>query len=190
MNGKLLISSVLLGCALLAVSANDAAAWRGGGGWFRYNYQRSFYRPGWTHNQTITQRSPGSIQGTRSFSRPNGMGANRQFSANCANGTCNKSHTTTCNSGKSWSHSASATSAKANNGTGTWQANTAGANGATTGRQGSCTAGAGCTGNFTGTGVNGNNYTAQRSATPNGQGGVNYSATFTGPNGTVTRTNQ
>lgn len=183
MKGKLLISSALLSCALLAVTADDAEARRGGGGWFRANYARSFYAPGWTHSQTLS-RTTGGYSGVRSFQRPSGFGATRQFNANCAGGTCSRNYTTTRTSGRTSAHSGSITGG---NGAASWQASGKGPYGGTSARQGTCTPGAGCNSNVTATGAGGGTYTAQRSFTPNGQGGLNYNATFTGPNGTVTR---
>ena len=107
MTPKLLMTSALLACAMLAITAVDAAArgWghRGGhGGAFGHYYARSFHAPGWSHSASIN-RSPGRVTGTRSFQTPGGRGATRNFSRGCSGATCDRSSTTTTNSGKTWS---------------------------------------------------------------------------------------
>ena len=179
---KLLLGSLLLGLAMFAADTGDA--WARGGyyrGGYGYGYGRVWNRPFITGNVT---RSNGYAMGTRSFQYPGGHGYTRSFNRGCSGSTCSRNANSTSNSGKTWSHSGSITRSQ---GSANWQTSGTGAYGGTGARQGSCTSGAGCTGNATAVGPGGQTHTALRSLTPNGQGGYNYNATLTGPNGTVTR---
>src|SRR6476659_8872866 len=123
MTPKLLMTSALLACAILAGAGADATArgwgygggFRGGygggfgggyGGAFGHAYAHSFYAPGWSHSANVS-RMPGQVSGTRSFQTPGGRGAPQTFSRGCSGGTCQRSRTTTTNSGKTFSRSAS-----------------------------------------------------------------------------------
>jgi|SRR5579862_556537 len=178
MKARLLAIAAITVFALSTFAAGDASA-RGTFGRF---YGRSFNNPGWMHSASIS-RSPGMVSGMRSFQTPGGRGATRTFNRSCASGTCMHSVSTTTNSGKTWSRSSSVTHT---NGSTSWNRTGTSRNGGTSSHTGSCTSGAGCTSSASATGANGNNYSAQRSLTPNGQGGYNYNATLTGPNGSVT----
>jgi hypothetical protein len=182
MKPKLLIASVLLALAMLTVNMGDAWAWRGG-----YGYRGGYggYGHGWPAVSGSVSRSNGYAMGTRSFQYRGGYGFNRTFNRGCSGGSCSRTATTTTNSGKTWSRSGSG-SKTANSAN--WQRNATGPSGSTVNRGGSCTTGSGCTGSATTVGSQGNTWTQNRTATPDGQGGVNATATFTGPNGTVTRT--
>lgn len=188
MTPKLLMTSALLACAMLVVTAADASArgwYRGGhGGGFGHYYGRSFHAPGWSHSASMS-RMPGQVSGTRSFQTPAGRGATRTFNRGCSGGTCQRSSTTTTNSGKTWSRSGSISAS----GTGTVSRtrSATGPNGGTTTRAGSCTAGAGCSSQRASTGSSGQTRVADRTTTPNGDGSVHHTATITGPAGTKTR---
>ncbi len=93
MTPKVLITSALLACAMLAITAVDASArgWgRGGyGGAFGHYYGRSFHAPGWSHS-AIVSRMPARYRVTRSFQTPSGRGATRTFNRGCSGGTCQR----------------------------------------------------------------------------------------------------
>ena len=170
-----------IACLLLVLSSTDASA----RGLFARGYARSFYSPGWSHSASIN-RSPGMASGTRSFSTPGGRGITKNFSRSCSGGTCTHNATFTSNSGKTWSKSSSIS--RTSNSV-SWNGNSNGPRGATATHSGSCTSGAGCSGSTSGVGPNGGTFDVNRSVTPNGTGGANYSASLTGPNGqTGTRT--
>ena len=189
MTPKLLTTSALLACALLVITAVDAAArgwgYRGGhGGAFGHYYARSFHAPGWSHSASIN-RAPGRVTGTRSFQTPGGRGATRNFTRGCSGATCDRSFTTTTNSGKTWSHSNTRT--RSGTGTVSRTRTTTGPNGGTTTRTSSCTSGVGCNSQRVTSGPRGQTRVADRTTTPNGDGTFHHTATITGPGGTKTR---
>lgn len=162
----------VLSAALVALTAADASA---------RMFSRSYN--GWYGNRsaTINRTAPGQVTGSRAFLGPNGGGYTRNFSRNCAGGTCSSSASTHTNAGQNWSHTGTATFN--GNGSVSYNRNGVGPQGGTVSRSGSCTGGAGCSSTAQAMGPNGTNYTAQRSAQATGNGFVNHSATFTGPNG-------
>ena len=206
MRTKLLLAatlSLLIGFAF-AVTASDAAAriggrgfhgggWHGhgwhGAGWQRHGWHghgwhgAGWHHPGWSHNATFSHY-PGHVAGTRSFQTQAGYGATRSFDRSCSGGTCQRSVTTTTNSGRTWSRSASVTRS---DGSVSWNRNATGPRGGTASRSGSCTKGSGCSSNTSLVSSSGKTRTVDRSTTKNADGGIHRETTVTGPSGTHTR---
>jgi hypothetical protein len=182
--------AILAAGSMIMLASADASArgWGYGahGGRFQSYYRHSFVTPGWSHSASVN-RAPGQVSGMRSFHTPNGGGATRTFNRGCSGGTCTHNASITTNSGKTWTRSG--TISTNHNGTASRTQSATGPN-ASASRIGSCTTGAGCSSTASLTGTAGTTITGQRSTTSNGQGGYNRNATYTGPNGSVTRSFQ